>query len=371
MFARILFLLVAMFGVTGSAAVKAPPLPPPAEDSEQGLILTFSVNGKTDTRLARLVALYVPKGDPVTPFLPAGGFSAKWTGAISSSLRSEYTFAAQVRGTVKVSINGQQILEGAGDTTSQTVNKAVQLNKGENPLVVEFSSDGAQDALLRFSWWSDEFPEEPVPPTEFSHDPNDEALRSGLREREGRMLFAQFRCAACHDASDVMPPRGEGMPELLQEAPLFNELGAKFRENFMAHWINDPHAIRPHALMPQVFSAEDGKVDQRAADLAAFLASTGKPADAALAAENAPLGGALFANLGCIACHTTPDFEGEDEEYHRVPLSHVKAKWVPQALVEYLQNPSANYPSARMPHFRLNEEEATRIGCLPDRECEP
>ncbi len=68
------------------------------------------------------------------------------------------------------------------------------------------------------------------------------------------------------------------MPELAQDAPVFDELGAKFNEPWLAHWINDPHAIRPHSLMPHVFAAKPGEVDQRAADLAAYLVSLGEPA---------------------------------------------------------------------------------------------
>jgi len=348
--------LTASFG-----GVAAPPLPPMKATQTPGLRLQFTVGGKTDTREARLIALFVPAGKPVSPFLPAGPFTAKWEGDIVSELRGEYTFAAEMQGVFQLSINGQAVLEGAGDGTAQTMNKTVQLNKGANHLVAEFASDNQQDATLQFKWWAKDFPAEPVPPMVFQHDASDAALRTGQRARQGRMLFAQFRCSACHEGTELVPPRGEGMPELAQTAPMFGELGAKFNQDFLAHWINDPQSIRPHALMPRVFA--DGpkdQVDPRAADLAAYFASLGQKDDTAPAAENAPLGGALFANFGCIACHTTPDFEGEDE-HGRVPLSHVKAKWQPKALREFLRDPSRDYPHIRMPNLRLTEEEAERL----------
>lgn len=343
------------------AQVKAPPLPDAPAKSARGLVLTLSAGGKSDTRASRLITLYVRKGEPVSPFLPAGPFSARWEGEINSQLRAEYTFAAEIRGAFKLTINGQPILEGAGDTTSQSVNKTIQLNKGGNKLLAEFASDGTADAMIQLKWWAKDFPAEPVPPFVFSHNQNDAALRAGERVREGRMLFAQLRCAACHDATGLVPPKGEGMHELAQDAPLFDELGGKFREGFLAHWINDPHAIRPRALMPRVFAGERGKVDPRAADLAAFLVSLGSADETKPAAENAPLGGALFANLGCIACHSTPDSEHEKDVHDRVPLGHVRAKWQPKALREYLKNPQKNYQFSRMPHFRLNDEEAERL----------
>jgi mono/diheme cytochrome c family protein len=352
----LLFVFVAL---PCAAQVKAPPLPDAPPKISQGLTLTCTADGKSDARKARLVALYVPAGQPVTPFLPAGPFIARWEGGIQSSLRSEYTFAADVKGSFKLTINGKPVLEGAGDSTSQSVNKTFQLNKGANAFVAEFVSDGKSDALLRLNWWSKEFPAEPVPPTVFTHNANGRDIRHGTRLREGRKLFAQLRCGACHsDAS--LPAKGEGMPELSQDAPLFDELGSKYNEPWLAHWINDPHSIRPGSLMPRIFHSSGEGIDQRAADLAAYLTSIGKRDETKPAAENAPLGGALFANLGCIACHTTPDFEGADE-HARVPLSHLKAKWQPRALREYLKEPAKNYAWSHMPNFRLTDEEAERL----------
>jgi mono/diheme cytochrome c family protein len=323
---------------------------------KQGLSVTFTAGGQSDTRSARLVALFVPAGQAPTPFLPAGPFTAKWEGEIASELRATCTFSAETSGVAKVSLNGTPIL----DTRLRIAPQPVQLQKGSNKLLVEFQSPPQGEAMLRLMWSSKEFPREPVPPMVFQHNANDPALRTGERLREGRLLFAQNRCVACHDAGPL-PPRGEGLPELAQDAPTFDAVGAKYQEAWLAAWINDPHAIRPHALMPKVFAGEAGQIDQRAADLAAyFVAATpapeGKPIDLGLADQ----GGALFANLGCIACHTRPDADGQDA-HDRVPLAHVKAKWYPGALVEYLQDPAKNYAWNRMPHFRLSAEEATKL----------
>jgi len=366
------------------AEVQAPSLPGAPAESKQGITLTLKAGEKTDTRAARLVALCVPAGQPASPFLAVGPFTARWEADITSDLRSEYTFAADVEGGLKMTLNGAVILEGNSRKTIEGVatntfpggkiegtlvlngvtrlaGKPVQLNKGANKLVVEYQSPGLSDAVFRLLWSSKEFPWEPVPPTVFLHDLNATDLRLGERTREGRLLFAQSRCSACHEAAALLPEKGKGMPELAQDAPVFDELGAKYREPWLAAWINDPHSIRPHALMPKVFAGEPGKIDQRAADLAAYLVSVGapnegQPFDEALA----PQGGALFANLGCIACHTKPDADGKDE-FDRIPLAHVKAKWQPPALKAYLKDPAKNFAWNRMPHFRLSDEEAEQL----------
>lgn len=338
-------------------AVKAPPLADAPAKPEQGLTVTFTAGGKTDTRTARLVALYVLAGQPASPFVPVGAFAAKWEGAIMSELRAQATFAIEVQGRVKVSLNDAVILEGA----AKTEGKPVQLNKGANKLVVEFQSPEKGDAMLRLLWSSKEFPWEPVPPMAFQHDASAKELRAGERVREGRLLFAQNRCSACHDAAALLPAKGEGMPELAQDAPIFDELGPKYQEPWLAAWINDPHAIRPHALMPRVFAGEPGKIDQRAADLAAYFVSLGVPPEEKPLAETlVPQGGALFANLGCIACHTKPDADGQDE-FARVPLAHVRAKWHAGALTSFLKDPAKNFAWNRMPHFRLSAEEAAQL----------
>ena len=340
------------------SAVKAPALAEAAPALKQGLALTFTAGGKSDTRAARLVALEVPAGQPATPFLPAGPFTAKWEADIVSDMRAEFRFAAEVRGAVKVMLNGATILEGS----ARVEGAAVKLQKGANKLAVEFTSPAKGDAMLRLLWAAKEFSWEPVPPTAFQHNTNAADLRAGKRVRAGRLLFAELRCAACHAAAALLPAKSDGLPELAQDAPQFGELGAKFNEPWLAAWINDPHAIRPHTLMPRDFAdGKPGAIDQRAADLAAYfialgVRAEGKPLDAALV----PPGGALFANLGCIACHTRPDADGKNE-HDRTPLAHVRAKWQAPALTEYLKDPAKNFAWSRMPHFRLSDGEAAQL----------
>ncbi len=329
-------------------------------EPKQGVTLTFTAGGKPDTRAARLVALEVPAGQSATPFLPAGPFTARWDASILSDLRAEFSFAADVQGTVKVTLNGAVILEGSARVQSPPV----KLQKGANPITVEFTSPAKGDAMLRVLWSSKEFPWEPVPPTVFQHDASAPPLRVGQGLRDARLLFAQLRCTACHDGAGLVPARGEGLPELAQDAPQFGELGAKFHEPWLAAWINDPHAIRPHALMPRVFTGgQPGAIDQRAADLAAYFVSLGqraatKPLDEALL----PQGGALFANLGCIACHPRPDADADTKDEHdRIPLGHVRAKWHAPALTAYLKDPAQGFAWSRMPHFRLSDDEAAKL----------
>lgn len=338
LFRRLLCLLAA----TVATALSAQDLP--------GLKVTFVAAGKTDVRSDRLLALYVPAGQSPTPFLAAVPFTVKWEGDLQSPLRGTFKLGAESSGKFKLSLNGQPLLDGPGL-------KTVQLNKGANHIVAEIASADQGDTFVRLSWASKDFPLEPVPPTILTHSA-DKDLDAATRRREGRLLFAQMNCAACHADATLVPAKGTGMPELGQNAPLLAELGAKYRPEFVADWIADPHAIRPHTLMPKVFNGADAF--QKASDLAAMLTQGAAPKEDDLDLKLAPQGGALFANLGCIACHQRPDATGA-EAHDRIPMGHLRDKWRSAALVEYLKDPSKNYAATRMPHFRLEDEEATQL----------
>ncbi len=352
------FLISVTSAFAQNAAIKAPPLAAGKAEMKQGLTLVLAAAGKNDTRAARLVSLYVPVGQPASPFLAPGAFTARWEGNIMATLRSEFTFSTVVSGTVAVTMNGVKVIEGAEPKRSEVV----QLNKGANALVVEYESPAQGDAAIRLNWTAKEFPTEPVPPTVFAHDVSSAPLREAARVREGRLLFAQLNCVACHDSEGQLPAKmsGEGMPELAQDAPAFGEFGSRFNEAWLAHWINNPHDTRPGSLMPRVFTGPKDQVDQRAADLAAYLVSMGARKDAAVSEDDVPLGAALFANLGCISCHSQPGQTGDDEHL-RVPLSHLKAKWQAPALGEYLKDPLQNYKWSRMPNFRLSDDETKQL----------
>ena len=315
-----------------------------------GLKVTFTAAGKADVRADRLLALYVPAGQAPTPFLPAGPFAVKWEGDLQSPLRGTFKLSAESSGKFKLSLNGQPLLDGPGL-------KTVQLNKGANRIVAEIASADKGDTFVRLNWSSKDFPLEPVPPTILTH-PADKDLDAATQRREGRLLFAQMNCAACHADASLLPVKGTGMPEHGQNAPLLADLGTKYKTPFIADWILDPHAIRPHTLMPKIFAGEGA--EQKSADLAAMLTQGAAPKETALDLKLAPQGGALFANLGCIGCHQRPDAEAKDA-HDRIPLGHVGDKWRASALTDFLKDPAKNYPSTRMPHFRLEDAEATQL----------
>jgi len=326
-----------------------------AAERQPGLAVTFVAGGRTDVRADRLLALYVPAGQAPTPFLAPGPFVVRWEGEIQSPVRGTFTFAAESSGGFKLSLNGQPLLDGPAA-------KTVTLNQGGNKLVAELPAAAQGDTFVRLTWSSKDFLPEPVPPTVLSHEPAAPEL-AAARVREGRLLFAQLNCAACHADAAKLPVKGSGMPELGQNAPLLADLGSRFNPHFLTEWIHDPKSFRPGTLMPKALTGPDAA--QQAADIAAMLTQGATPPAGKLDAAQVAPGGALFANLGCIGCHQRPDAEvdGKPETLGRIPLAHLTDKYQQRAaaLADYLRDPAKHYPATRMPNFRLNEEESGQL----------
>jgi mono/diheme cytochrome c family protein len=328
-----------------------------------GVALTLRAGGKTDARKDRLVALHVPADGAVSPFLPKGAFEAQWDSVLKVPLRKAVTLRGEGRGHVKVSVNGAVVFEGALAENGATPEGKVELRKGGNVLKVEYRSPATGDATFRLQWAASDFASEPVQPASlFLPASAAAALAEGAALREGRQLFAQANCIACHAADGVLAAKGQApaaMPELGRQAPLLVDVGTRFNQEWLAEWIRDPHQFRPGSLMPAVLHG--AAAPQQAADIAAFLASQGGAvAGGGEASADAGAGGRLFGNLGCIACHSTPQSKvGND--FDRVPLHHVASKWKPRALTEYLLDPLKYHPASRMPKTPLSEQEAQQL----------
>src|ERR1700757_3752688 len=92
--ALFLFLTVAwgVFKLRGAHAAGNP---------EPGLAVTFTALDGDQTKAPDItvlpdVRLYVPAGNPPTAVLLAGKFSAEWAGSVSSEIRDNYTFQAEL-----------------------------------------------------------------------------------------------------------------------------------------------------------------------------------------------------------------------------------------------------------------------------------
>ncbi len=322
--------------------------------TEPGLALTYTVGAASDTVSAPNAWLYVPAGQPPTPFLSAGKFTATFTGFISVDLRGDYLFKAEASGTVKVELGTNIMLEFTGDgKKASEPTKPVRLGKGNNALKVTFTSPASGDAMLRLLWSEKGSLWEPVHAGMVSRAVGNESLVQQNKLRLGRELFFEARCAKCHTTD-------AGAPELAMDAPSFEGIGVRRHFGWMANWILDPKAQRATATMPKLLHGPTAQADAEA--IAAFLASQTGARDAGeLKNDDESIESAkkLVEALHCTGCHNVPNIGDPDAK--KLNLTHVNAKFPPAALLAFLKNPGTHYAWTRMPKFNFKDGEAEQL----------
>lgn len=338
-------LIALVLSVTPQERPASPPPPAAKENVRNGLTVTFENASGRDVRNARLASIYVPSGTPPTPFLDAGPFKATWEGFARVDLGTDVIFTAVGNGRLVIKINDKPAFEGEGDL-SKVKGEEVFFKKGANRFVAQYESPKEGDAWVRVFWESPDWQREPLHPREITHDAGAAKLLERQRLRDGRQLMAMRRCIKCHEHP------AKGMPELAMDAPDLSDAGARLHPAWIAEWVLNPRKIRPEATMPVL-----GLSPQDAADIAAFLATKGKPTPAPKGGD-AKAGGHLFAEIRCIGCHTLPDKNPAPE---RIPLYAVAAKWRPGALRAFLKAPERHYAWIEMPNFQLTDDETEKL----------
>ncbi|MBL8842827.1 MAG: cytochrome c [Planctomycetes bacterium] len=378
--------------MSGALLVLAALLALCSDPPQRGLLCELESVGSAarDARVVDRLALHVEAGAPASELLPAGPFRARWSGHLALDLRSRLRFRLVGRGAATLSLGGAVVLRSGGSEAPapgggdfDVASEEARFNQGPNALQLDYVSPADGAAKLRVLWAGRGFDWEPLPPALLARDG---ALDPAplLAVRRGRELFAAHRCIRCHapdaaplDATGTVAPIPDAMVELAQAAPSLERAGERLRADWIAHWLVEPRALRPTARMPALLGGGDlaahlAAGDTRALDLAAFLAARGTQGEAAAGAA-APLsgdatavrdGGRLFAQRGCIACHTRPDSGSDDPSGVRLPLHRVAWKWQPEALVAFLQEPTAHDRWSRMPDLHLSEAEARALAAF-------
>jgi mono/diheme cytochrome c family protein len=326
-----------------------------------GLIVRFVQGGRKDARHSRLAALFVPRGTCPTPFLDADSFQAVFDGYVRVPLPGEYVFRLRGYGNARLRINGKEILNGGGDLAALPAARVV-LRRGLNAIELHYDSPKDADASVRLFWEGEDFTEEAVPPAALLHRGDDEALSREEKMRHGRELFATLNCARCHGLPAGVHPGAAVMPELNWGPPDLAGAGSRLNPEFVARWILDPLEIDGQATMPRLLKEKDVARRQKAADLAAYLASPRDTPAEKPANEKGVigLGARLYEDLGCISCHrlTPPDAK---DPFRRRTLYHVNAKYRPGMLAAFLLKPHAHHAGTGMPDFSLTGEEAAAL----------
>lgn len=336
-----------------------------AADLVRGAKVTFVKTGSDATKVSvrsRLLALAVERGETPHPALAPGLFVARYEAKIVLPMRDRYRFRADGRGSLELRVNGEKVFGGtlrAGK--SLETEQPIRLKKGENLLEVDFESGGFGDGSFRLLWAGPNFAFEPIAPEQLQWDAADADVQAGEQLRAGQQLFAERRCALCHEPQ-AQRVGESAYVELDQRGPDLRQVGARAKADWLAAWIEDPRRFRPDATMPRMHLQSAAE----AHDMAAYLATLGAPLPMpAFTAEQRELGQRRFRELGCVACHVgVGDGHGDASLGERIDLSFVPQKWHPSGLVAYLQDPRRHHAHVRMPDFHLNQADATALAAM-------
>jgi hypothetical protein len=96
-------------GAAGTLATAAAP----GASQATGLALRFEGGGSADAPTSRTSGS-TSRAPPRPALVPAGPFTAVWTGTVTVDLRGDYRFQAEFAGAFDLGVNGTNILRSAG-----------------------------------------------------------------------------------------------------------------------------------------------------------------------------------------------------------------------------------------------------------------
>lgn len=322
----------------------------PTVDLDPGVTLSMSTKSDQDLRKSKRIALSVTAGESPTSLLAPGEFTATWAGQLSIEKRSRVYFSFEGNGSAELFIDGKSVLK-EEKVLGSSETKRLRLNSGIVPIKVIYNSPNDGAGTFRLMWKGRGFAKEPVPAALLKHYATKELTKATV-VRRGRTLFAEMKCAQCHDAAN-------GMPEASEMAPSLTGVGSRLDEDWMTSWLKDPKSLRSHARMPQVLAnADDAK------HIAAYLSNLKEDAPIEAIGDKS-IGSQKFHDLSCIACHRSDKGQNMGD-WNSAPIDLFNAghKYSAGALVEFLKQPGKNHASTRMPDFGLDDKEAADLAAF-------
>ncbi|MEQ9410711.1 MAG: c-type cytochrome [Fuerstiella sp.] len=178
-------------------------------------------------------------------------------------------------------------------------------------------------------------------------------------ELQGLILIRDLNCAACHQ-DDASPTQLSA-----KRAPDLAWSDGRISPAYLQRYLAAPSEVKPGTTMPDVMSSLKAADRQKVAQqLTHYLASltdrnfAAQPVDA----ESAARGRELFHTVGCVACHSPRNDQGQETlAQTSVPLGRVEDKYNAEGLAAFLESPHAVRPSGRMPGMNLTHWEALDI----------
>ncbi|MEE8399178.1 MAG: c-type cytochrome, partial [Desulfobacterales bacterium] len=161
---------------------------------------------------------------------------------------------------------------------------------------------------------------------------------------KGHKLFDELGCRGCHKIAGT---------EKINIGPPLKKIATKVKKDWLIRWLIEPKGYFENARMPN-FSLDN----RQAADIAAFLYSRFKPANADKEIIGSyERGRRLFGESRCVTCHSVEGRGGDIGP----DLAKVSSKMKPGWLYSWVKNPSRLWSETKMPNFGFSDQEVQDI----------
>jgi cytochrome c551/c552 len=301
-----------------------------------------------------------------------GPFSAGWIGRLFTIASGKYQLHVYAAGTVRIKLDGRQVLDAKAETPRWLDATPVDLQYGYHPLEIEYQFAGKASRLGLY-WSGPQFQLEPVPDRHLFHEPKQSP---DDRFEQGQLLARALRCGACHETP-------QEQPALL--APSLTRLAGNLSQAWMVEWLSmpsdrpagkaQPASMEVPRRMPH-FALSKADAEAIAATLLAASELAPEPAKKTPAPPpkatadgrkkrggkksapkprtepSAAVGEDLFESVGCLACHRV-GAQGAAGLFGGGDLSAVAQKRPAGFFTRWLENPAAINANHRMPVFPL------------------
>ncbi len=312
------------------------------DELQPGLSGTYTAGGVTIQRIDADLAFDFG-GGTADPRLPAGPFTARWSGQILLREEGIYQFHAHLQGKLSVRINELMLLNAESDQPQWVSGTPAELPVGEQQIEIEYSAtDGGR---LWLAWSTGTFPLEPIPHHALFHS---KLLSQISPAATAALAVSQHRCTRCH--GDLPGMDSHPAPSLLQ-------LGQDTSRDWLIDQIQ--HGGGEQGQMPRFQFTRD----EAAAILDALLMDV-----KAVPLEDVPqstekelaAGRELLISVGCLACHQWEQ-TGRGGELSGPPLDRVGQRRSARWLNQWLKDPAKLNVNHQMPVFALTDAERRQI----------
>lgn len=352
---RNLIRIALVLAIGGLCFGRAPLFAQDEEDDETkrpGLVATYShkTGDVAFVRLDGVPAVRLAAGESPDPRLASDEWKVTWRGVLEVLRPGKHRFWIERSGGIEIKLDGQAIFAAKAGAPEATETGEINLKFGYHPLEITFVPIEA-DARLKIEWSGENFSREPLSAFALGHmkdqaPPADPFIA-------GQLLVEEHSCVSCHT-----PTKDAKISSAVAKrpGPHLTNAGKRLKAGWIFHWLDNPHAMRPEAVMPKLFPAgRQGEIERYV--IATYLASLGGPIPADKLqkpdAKGLASGAAAFQQLGCVVCH-----EPQHGQPARATLRGLGHKLSGDGLAAFIRDPGAIDPGGRMPKFNLQDKDA-------------